>query len=249
MSEETHPIADGNEPATLASETAEEADARIRSWYEVWWTERRARGLALQQSSRRIWAAMDGWRVMHTQEDWERIRAEAAEDWASGKTLIEMVGGERYLAPERMALLLHLWRHFVVAYEVEGPAEYMVVAMALVAFDQFSRLNELIGNLETRLESEFFSTRGLQAEFEERYGRGAGARIRGLKAEEIVRQLGQEMLPLLDRCNRMVIRNLKMLRDLKTTPLALTVENYGQLNVGQRQTNLARPAGAEQQQG
>ncbi len=137
--------------------------------------------------------------------------------------------------------ILHLWRHFVAAYEVEGPAEYLVVAMALVALDQFSRLNELIGNLETRLESEFFSTRGLQAEFEERYGRGAGARIRGLTAEEIVRQLGQEMLPLLDRCNRMVIRNLKMLRDLKTTPLALTVANYGQLNVGQAQTNIAAP--------
>ena len=29
---------------------------------------------------------------------------------------------------------------------------------------------------------------------------------------------------------------------MKTTPLAVTVENYGQLNLGQTQTNIARPA-------
>ncbi len=39
----------------------------------------------------------------------------------------------------------------------------------------------------------------------------------------------------------MVIRNLKMLRDLKTTPLALTVQNFGQLNVAQQQANLVQP--------
>ncbi len=56
---------------------------------------------------------------------------------------------------------------------------------------------------------------------------------------EALEQLGREALPLLDRLNRMVIRNLKALRDLKALPLALNVQNYGQLNVGQAQTNVA----------
>ncbi len=231
MTDETAPIATD----AGAAMTAEELQAR----YEVWWAERKAKGLALQRNSRRLWAAMEGWGAVKTPEDWGRIQTEAAEDWASGRALIEMLGSERYLAPERAALLLHLWRHFLVAYDVDGPAEFLTVAMALVAFNQLTRVNELVGNLETRLEDEFFATEGLREQHERRYGRGT--RAGALAVEETVRRLGEDLLPLLDRCNRMVIRNLQLLRELKATPLTLTVENYGQVNVGQVQTNVARP--------
>ncbi len=216
--------------------TAKEVQAR----YEEWWAARKAKGLAIQRNSRRLWAAMEGWGAVKTAEDWARIQDEAAEDWASGRALLEMLGAERYLAPERAALLLHLWRHFLAAYDVDGPAEFLTVAMALVAFDQLTRVNELVGNLENRLEDEFFATEGLHQQHERRYGRGA--RSGALAVEETVRRLGQDLLPLLDRCNRMVIRNLKMLRELKSTPLAVTVQNFGQLNVAQAQTNVAQPA-------
>lgn len=231
MTDETAPIATDAGAALTAEE--------LQATYEAWWAERKAQGLALQRNSRRVWSAMEGWGAVKTQEDWERVQMEAAEDWASGRALLEMLGAERYLAPERAALLLHLWRHFLVAYDVDGPAELLTVAMALVAFNQLTRVNELVGNLENRLEDEFFATEGLREQHERRYGRGA--RTGALAVEETVRRLGQDLLPLLDRCNRMVIRNLKLLRELKTAPLALTVENYGQMNVGQVQTNVAKP--------
>lgn len=212
-------------------------DAELQARYEAWWAERKAQGLSLQRNSRRMWTAMEGWQRVKSPEDWERIQDEAAEDWVSGRTLLTMLGGERYLAPERGALLLHLWRQFLVAYDVDSPAEFLTVAMALVAFNQLTRVNELIGNVEARLEDEFFATDGLHEQHERRYGRRTGT----LAVEETVRRLGQDLLPLLDRCNRMVIRNLQLLRELKSTPLAVTVENYGQVNVGQVQTNLATP--------
>jgi len=215
--------------------------AQLQADIEAWQADRQARGLSLQRNSRRIWAAMEGWGAVKTQEDWERLQLEAAEDWASGRTLIEMLGGERYIDPPRVALLLQLWRDFVLTYRPEGPAEFMCIAMALLAFDHLLRLNRFVGNLEMRLEDEFFATEGLRAQFDDRYGRGVGAQVRGLHVEEVARQLGREALPLLDRLNRMVIRNLKALRDLKATPLALTVQNYGQMNVGQAQTNVAQP--------
>ncbi len=43
----------------------------------------------------------------------------------------------------------------------------------------------------------------------------------------------------------MVLRNLKALRELKASPISMTVQNFGQLNVGQQQTNLAQPNGGE----
>jgi len=141
--------------SAAAALTAEEAQAS----YEAWWAERKAKGLSLQRNSRRVWAAMEGWQRVKSPEDWARIQGEAAEDWVSGRALLTMLGGERYLAPERAALLVHLWRHFLVAYEVDSPAEFLTVAMALVAFNQLTRVNELIGNIEARLEDEFFALR------------------------------------------------------------------------------------------
>ncbi len=232
-------MSDKTTPATTAPDAAP-TDAELQAWYETWWAERKAKGLSLQRNSRRVWAAMEGWQRVKSQEDWARIQGEAAEDWVSGRALLTMLGGERYLAPERAALLLHLWRHFLVAYDVDSPAEFLAVAMALVAFNQLTRVSELVGNVEARLENEFFATEGLREQHERRYGRGT--RAGALAVEETVRRLGQDLLPLLDRCNRMVIRNLTLLRELKATPLALTVENYGQVNVGQVQTNVAQPA-------
>ncbi len=230
-------MTDETAPTTTDTDAAISA-AELQATYEAWWAGRKAQGLARQRNSRRLWAAMAGWGAVKTEEDWARIQDEAAEDWASGRALLEMLGAERYLAPERAALLLHLWRHFLAAYDVDGPAEFLTVAMALVAFNQLTRVNELVGNLENRLEDEFFATEGLREQHERRYGRGT--RAGALAVEETVRRLGQDLLPLLDRCNRMVIRNLQLLRELKSTPLALTVENYGQVNVGQVQTNLAQ---------
>lgn len=218
------------------------AGAKLEADYAAWWAERQARGLALQNNSRQTWAAMEGWGALGTQEDWERLCQETAEDWVSGRAIITMLGGERYITPERTALLLLLWRQFIVAYAPEGPAEYMAVAMAVLSFAHFLRLNQFVGNLEMRLEDEMFATNGLRAQFEQRYRRGS--EIRGLAVEEIVGQLGRDVLPLLDRLNRMVARNLRLLRDLKAAPLALTVQNFGQLNVAQAQTNVAQqPAG------
>lgn len=215
------------------------AGAKLEADYAAWWAERQARGLALQNNSRQTWAAMEGWGALGTHEDWERLCAETAEDWVSGRAIITMLGGERYITPERTALLLLLWRQFIVAYAPEGPAEYMAVAMAVLSFAHFLRLNQFVGNLEMRLEDEMFATNGLRAQFEQRYRRGSD--IRGLSVEEIVGQLGRDVLPLLDRLNRMVARNLRLLRDLKAAPLALTVQNYGQMNVGQVQANVAQP--------
>ena len=226
-------------PGTTDEAALQARYAQLQADIEAWQADRQARGLSLQQNSRRMWAAMEGWSAVTSQGDWERLQLEAADDWASGRTLIEMVGGERFLDPPRVALLLQLWRDFVLTYRPEGPAEYLCIAMALLAFDHLLRLNRFAGNLEMRLEDEFFATQGLQAQFEERYGRGA--RARGLRVEEIAGQLGREVLPLLDRLNRMVLRSLTALRELKTAPLALTVANYGQLNVGQAQANVAAP--------
>ena len=82
--------------------------AQLQADIEAWQADRQARGLSLQHNSRRMWAAMEGWGAVTTQEDWQRLQVEGAEDWASGRTLSEMLSGERYIDPPRVAFLLLL---------------------------------------------------------------------------------------------------------------------------------------------
>ena len=64
--------------------------------------------------------------------------------------------------------------------------------------------------------------------------------VRGLQVEEIVERIVDELMPLLDRANRMMLRNLKALDDRRRAPAPnINVGSAGQLNVGQHQVNMA----------
>ena len=59
-----------------------------------------------------------------------------------------------------------------------------------------------------------------------------------LPVEERLKKLGEVLLPLLDRGNKMMIRNLKAMRELRQGPTpAVTVGQAGQVNVASQQVN------------
>ncbi len=113
-----------------------------------------------------------------------------------------------------MALMAGLWHHYRAAYRPQGPAEYMAIAMALLSFHQFLRLNEFAGNLTARLESTFFSTHDpIQVRAIQKDGYpGRVTTDMKVDGRALVEELGRDVLPLLDRANRMVLRNIKALR-------------------------------------
>ena len=135
-----------------------------------------------------------------------------------------------------MATIWHLRQRLIADFDVQGAAEEMLVDLAVLAFHNALRVQKWIGDAGMLLEAELFGQAGPSATLEAKYGPGS---VTGLAAEEWVRRLTESLVPLLDRTNRMLIRNLRALRELKGAPLAVRVENYGQLNVGQTQTNTA----------
>jgi hypothetical protein len=46
---------------------------------------------------------------------------------------------------------------------------------------------------------------------------------------------------MVDRFNRIFLRNLRALRDLRRCPQPIFVQNAGQVNVGQQQVNVSGP--------
>ena len=57
-------------------------------------------------------------------------------------------------------------------------------------------------------------------------------------------QATEHATAMVDRWNRMFLRNLRALRDMGRYAPAVTIQNAGQVNVGQQQVNVAN-AGAD----
>jgi hypothetical protein len=68
-------------------------------------------------------------------------------------------------------------------------------------------------------------------------------KVRELQVEEIVERIVNTLMPLLDRSNRMMLRNLKALDDRRRPPAPnLNIGMAEQVNVGQRQLNVSGSA-------
>src|ERR1700736_3287632 len=74
-----------------------------------------------------------------------------------------------------------------------------------------------VGNLELSIEHEFFGRDGPSAQFRDRYGRD-GATVRGLTVEQHLARLREDLVPLAERCGRVMREALAALEMLRAAP-------------------------------
>ena len=196
-----------------------------------------ARHERLRRDARAVFRAVEGWAIVKTQDAWEETVRKAAADLDSGGFLIERLGAERHLDPTLMAVLLTLRRRLVDEHGAETAAELMLIDSAVLAYYHQLRVNGWIGDLSIRLEHEFWGhDKSLSAKFRDSYGPD---RIRGLAVEDIVQRLAEQLMPLLDRSNRIMLRNLKALKTLREEPSpSVSIGSARQVNVGAQQVNV-----------
>jgi hypothetical protein len=200
----------------------------------------------LMADARSVLRALQGWGSIRDQADWNKAVEDADKGLDRGLFLLERLGAERYLDPQLMAVLLVLRRRLVDETGAHTALEYMLIDSAVMAYYHQLKINGWIGNFSALLESEFFGKESLTAKLKGYYG---SDNVRGLRVEDIVHRLGEELFPLLDRANRLMLRNLKALHELKLPPHPnVTIEQAAQVNVAQQQVN-AMPRSAGQRQG
>ena len=209
---------------------------------ETYQTEYR-RGLAerqakLVQEAQPLLRAMDGWSRIEGAEDWDRAVVRADEDLQGGSFLIERLGGERYLDPPLVAALVILRRQLIEEHDAGTAAELMMIDSALLSYFYMLKVSGWIGNLAVAAESEMFGRASLTAKLNKEHGKGST--VRGLRVEELVERLAEQLMPLVDRSNRMLLRNLKALKEHRRPPSPnLNITQAGQVNVGGQQVNVA----------
>jgi hypothetical protein len=192
----------------------------------------------LARDAHASWRAMEGWGNVTTQEEWQAAVVQADEDYDSGQFLLSRLGAQRYLDPPLMAVLLSLRRRLIEEHGATTAAELMMVDTVVLAYYHQMRVTGWIGDFSQWLESEFFRKGSLTVRPHEMSDGRPGVKVRGLRVEEIVERLAEKLMPLLDRSNRMMLRNLKALREYRRPPTpSVSIARAGQVNVAAVQAN------------
>ncbi len=181
---------------------------------------------------------MEGRGAIESAEAWDRAVCKADEDLQAGSFLIERLGGSRFVDPELTAVLLVLRRHLIDEHGANTAAELMMIDATLLAYAHMLRITSRIGNLAVAAESEFFGRASLTAKLDRRFG--PKTEVRGLRVEELLQRLSEDLMPLLDRSNRMMLRNLKALKEHRRPQAPnLSINQAQQVNVGGQHVNLS----------
>jgi hypothetical protein len=178
----------------------------------------------LRDQAQALFAAVKGWRGVSTEADWRAICEQAKIDEESGRFLIKRLGAHSYLEPELMATLGHLRKGLLVGIEHPTAADRMMADSAVVAYYNMLRVQGWIGSLCLTVERELFG----QAPLSEIHGPTVGNQV----AEDIAR-LEDVLMPLVDRCQRMMTRSISHLeaRRSKSAMASVTISQAGQVNV------------------
>lgn len=230
----------GFEAVRAAREAGENELQAYEAAYEQALAERHER---LKLDAHASYRAMEGWRKVTTPEAWEETVVKAHDDYDSGAFLLERLGAQRHLDPPLAAVLLGLRRRLIEEHGATTAAELLLIDSAVLAYYHQLRINGWLGDLAGWMEGEFFAKPSLSAVTAGNYPQAVD-RVRGLTVEHIVERIVERLMPLLDRSNRMLIRNLKALKALREAPApSVSIGSAGQVNVAQAQVNTMQADG------
>lgn len=187
----------------------------------------------LQRHAQATYRAVEGWALVPDRETWANTYEQAQREYLPGNFLIRELGAQRLLHPEMIATLLTLRQSLLADLKATTAADMMLVDLAILGYYNALRVQGWIGNLSLWIEHELFGQAAPAVKLRRQHGP-----IEGLAVEESLKRLGEVLLPLLDRANRMMVRNLKAIKELRQGPTpAVTVGQAQQVNVASQQVN------------
>jgi len=163
---------------------------------------------ALSDNSLAVVRAMRRFRNEAEQQQVERVLT----SYEDGSFLIDRLGAGLVVDQDLAVVLLDLRRRLIDEYGT-GPAATMLIDRAVSAYRDFIRISGWTGNTALMVEAEFFGRDRPRAGLRDRHGE-----IRGLTVEEYINRLGQDLIPLAERCARVMREALAALETLRAVP-------------------------------
>jgi hypothetical protein len=197
-------------------------------------TELNAQFEELRDQSQALIAAVKGRRGIQSAEHWQAVFQKAKIDYENGRFLLEQLGAERFLEPELMATLAQLRRELLAGIENPTGADTMMADSAIIAYRNMLRVQAWIGSLCLTVERELFG----QAPLNELHGHTVGEQL----TQQIAR-LEEVLMPLLERCHRMMARSfahLESRRRQSVPSTSVAINQAGQVNVDRAVLNASQ---------
>jgi len=156
----------------------------------------------LKDEARALYGMLDGRPGVRSLADLQKLLEKAGDEIGNGRFIVRYLGAERYLEAGTVAVLLTLRQNLIAEIGRPTTVDIVMIDTAIVAYYNFLRVQAWIGNLSLIFEREAFG----QASLNEIHGPELGDRLR-----EQVERLSEVILPLQDRCHRMMVRSLAQL--------------------------------------
>jgi len=162
-------------------------------------------------------------------EEWETTVDKALDDYRSGRALMDQLGADRLLDAPTAGKLLAIRRGLIEETKASSATELVLIDLAVIDFANAMRLQSMIGNTALIIEAEMFGQPTLRAKWKKKYG-GRPEDIAGLAVEEHVARLRDQILPLVERAQRLAREHLEAIGRMHQQP-ALSVERAEAVNV------------------
>jgi len=163
---------------------------------------------ALNDNSLAVVRAMRRFRNEAEQQQVERVLT----SYEDGSFLIDRLGAGLAVDQDLAVVLLNLRRRLIDEYG-DTPVVMMLIDRAVAAYQDFIRVTGWTGNTALMIEAEFFGRDRPRAGLRDRPGE-----IRGLTVEEYIKRLGQDLIPLAERCGRVMREALAALETVRAVP-------------------------------
>src|SRR5216683_8232539 len=151
-------------------------------------------------------------RVKVTQADGGQAIEPILTSYEAGSFLVDRLGAGLVIDRDLAVVLLDLRRRLIGEYG-DAPAAMMLIDRAVAAYQDFIRVTGWTGNTALMVEAEFFGRDRPRAGLRDRHGE-----IRGLTVEEYINRLGQDLIPLAERCARVMREALAALEATRGAP-------------------------------
>ena len=179
------------------------------------------------------------WSGVETQEEFDKMCNEALGEYKNGNFFAEKMVRFREVDAKLSITLGYLRAQWIEEYDIKTVPEFILLDMALNGFFHYIRLNEAVNNIMANIEWQMFESEAPVFLSRDKWGmRPYGVGSDKAVAEGLAHRLNEVLLPTLDQYNRMFIRNLKAIRDLKRGNIQLNIGNVGQMNIGDKQVNV-----------
>ena len=172
------------------------------------------------------------WVDINTQDAWENAKETSLKDYYTGKFLLDSIGGAKNNRPSVVAVILQLRLAWITEYEISTVPELVLLDFALLSYYHYLRVNTVINNFEWVINRELFEGD------EPKLSYNKVAKVDGFSAEEHINKMSESLLPSLEMFNKLFLRNLKAIRDLKRSNAILNIGRVGQGNIGEKQINM-----------